>query len=227
MLIRVLQQAQAAGAAQVFAAVEEPALAEAVTAAGWRAIMTGAQESGSARVAAAAAQLGLPPEEIVVNVQGDEPFIEPHVIRACAARAAAVSCVCATPCRALKDAFEYEDAAVVKVIADCEGFAMYFSRAAIPHQRDFNGGSIGGGRGAEAAPAAARAHLGLYAYRLRELRRFLSLPPAPAEQCEQLEQLRIIWHGGRIALVECESESFGVDTEEDLARARRRAGGGA
>lgn len=210
MLLRVLQQA-AAAARHVVAAVADAALARLAQDNGFDAVMTGAHESGSSRVAAAARRLQLPADAIIVNVQGDEPFIEPELIRALAAHAAASDCDCATPCRPLHEEQEYHNPAIVKVVSDQHGYAVYFSRAAIPHQR-------GGG-----VPPAARAHLGLYAYRHAALQRFISLPPAPTEQAEQLEQLRILWHGGRIALLDCESASFGIDTADDLQRARDRA----
>ena len=211
MLIHVMQRAAAAGARRVVAAVADRLLADTVQSAGYEAILTGLHDSGSSRVAAAAGSLQLPPESIVVNVQGDEPFIEPSLIRAVAALAAKTSCALATACRPLKDAEEYHNPAVVKVVGDRDNFAAYFSRAAIPHQR------------AGGVAETARAHLGLYAWRLNALQHFISQPPAPAEQAEQLEQLRVLWHGGRIALLDCHSESFGVDTPLQLAHARRLA----
>lgn len=213
MLVRVLQQAAASGAARVVAACAEEELAEVVRAAGFTALLTGEHPSGSSRVAEAATLLNLPQDAIVVNVQGDEPFMEPEVIAATAARARAVECACATPCRTARSEEEAADPSVVKVVGDRDNFAAYFSRACIPHRR--GDGSNG--------MAALRVHLGLYAYRLAALRRYTALPPAPTEQAEQLEQLRVLWHGGRIALHDCASESFGIDTEADLARARDRA----
>ena len=211
MLIRTLAQADAAGAAQVIAAVAEQTLADVVTRAGYTAIVTGEHESGSSRVAEAAHKLELPPDAIVVNVQADEPFIEPDIIRSCALRAATEYCVCTTPCCPLKSEEDYYNPAVVKVTRHHDNTAAYFSRAAIPHRR-------GGG-----VPPEARAHLGLYAYRASELAHYIAQPPSPNEQLEQLEQLRILWYGGKIVLIDCLSDSFGIDTAEDLARARARA----
>ena len=208
MLIRVLQRAAAAGAQRVVAAVADQPLVDAVQGAGYEAVLTGEHDSGSSRVAAAADSLHLPPESIVVNVQGDEPFIEPPLIRAVAALAAKTACALATACRPIKDAEEYHNPAVVKVVGDSGNFAAYFSRAAIPHQR------------AGGIATMTRAHLGLYAWRLNALQHFISQPPAPTEQAEQLEQLRVLWHGGRIALLDCTSESFGIDTPSQLAHAR-------
>lgn len=212
MLVRVLRAAAAAGAAQVYAAVDAESLAVAVTNAGYLAVMTGECDSGGARVAAALQQLPLPDDTVIVNVQGDEPFIEPGLIRDTAALLAARrDCVCATPCRPPTDMAEFNDAAVVKVVSDKDGVACYFSRAPLPHWR-----------GETALPTAARVHIGVYAYRAGYLRQLPSLAPSPLEQLEQLEQLRILWHGGKIALLETNSDSFGVDTADDLARARRR-----
>ena len=137
LLARVLQNAaRAAGAAQVVAAVEDETLARAARAAGFLAVATGAAESGSARAAAACEKLGIADDEIIVNVQGDEPFIEPQIVAAVAARLAdAADCACATAARPLAGIEEWRDPNVVKVIADCDGRAMTFSRAPIPHPR--------------------------------------------------------------------------------------------
>lgn len=213
LIVRVLHQAAASGAARVAAAVArgDAALIAAVTRAGYPAIPTGDHDSGGARIAEAAAILRLPPHTLVINLQGDEPFLEPNLIAATAATAAAhPDAACATPCRPLAGAAEYNDPAVVKVTADKHDRALYFSRAPIPYGR------------AGVIPATARAHIGLYAYRLQSLNHYQALPPAPQEQSEQLEQLRILWHGGTILLHPCQSHGFGIDTPEDLARARAR-----
>lgn len=211
MLIRVLQQAVAANAEHVVAAVAEQTLADAVTAAGFNAVLTGEHDSGSSRVAAAAETLALADDHIVVNVQGDEPFIEPELINAVAQLAANNTAHCATAARPLTHDDDYHNPAVVKVVGDNNNNATYFSRAAIPHQR--SGG----------VPALARVHLGIYAYRVGALQHFMHLPACPTEKIEQLEQLRILWHGGSIALLEYPSKSFGIDTAEDLARACQHA----
>ena len=221
LLARVLQNAaRAAGAAQIVAAVEDETLARAARAAGFLAVATDAAESGSARAAAACEKLGIADDEIIVNVQGDEPFIEPQIVAAVAARLAqATDCVCATAARPLAGIEEWRDANVVKVIADCDGRAMTFSRAPIPHPR--------AAADEGAPPSCARAHLGIYAYRAGFLRRFAAWPPSPPEICESLEQLRILWRGEKIALAFVESRAFGIDTAADLeaARARWAAGG--
>ncbi len=208
MLLRVLQQASQSGAQQVIAAVEDDILFNTVTAAGYQAVRTGDCSSGSERVAAAAAQLKLPEDRIVVNVQGDEPFMEPEVIRGTAQLLSQrLDCGTATAMRSAH-AGEYESTAAVKVVYDADGTARYFSRAPIPHFRT------------PAVKGDARIHLGIYAYRMAALQHLTQQSPAPLEQAEQLEQLRILWHGGKIAIWMTESKSFGIDTPEDLERAR-------
>ncbi|MBE8158887.1 MAG: 3-deoxy-manno-octulosonate cytidylyltransferase [Betaproteobacteria bacterium] len=213
MLVRTLRQAAKSGAVEVFAAVDDEEISAAVKKSGFRPCMTGECESGAARTAAAADKLNIPENYIIVNVQGDEPFIEPEIIRGAAELLfARPGCVCATAARPLHSAEEFYELAAVKVVADANGAARYFSRAPIPYpQKD------------SPPPAAARIHIGVYAYARRFLRALSALPPSPAERAENLEQLRILWHGKSIALLECVSESFGVDTPADLAKARARA----
>lgn len=209
MVVRVLERAAAAAPDILLAAVDDDEIAAVIRAAGFNVIITGDCDSGTARVAAASQHLS--PDTIIVNMQGDEPFMEPHIPRHTAQLLAQHDdCVCATPMRPIIDQAEFNNPAVVKVVADADGTARYFSRAPIPHQR--RGGM-----------PQAWAHLGLYAYRASFLRRFVTMNTAPTEQSECLEQLRILWHGGRIALLECQSQSFAIDTPDDLARARHRA----
>ena len=211
MLARTLQQAARAGAAQVFAAVDDEETAAAAKKAGFTACMTGECESGTARAAEAADKLQIPENHIIVNVQGDEPFIEPEIIRAVAELLfSRPTCVCATAVRPPRGEEEFYEPAAVKAVSNADGTARYFSRAPIPHPQ--NG-----------AADSARIHIGVYAYTRRFLRALPGLPPSPAEIAENLEQLRILWHGKSIALLECNSESFGVDTPADLEKARARA----
>lgn len=213
MLVRVLRRAQKSGAMRVVAAVDDEEIAEVARAAGFEARMTGECDSGSARVCEAARLCEVSEETIVVNVQGDEPFVEPELIRAVAHRLSeSPSCVCATAMRPPHSAEEFARSSAVKVVVNSAGEALYFSRAAIPHLRE-----------SDAVPDCARVHIGVYAYFPRFLRRFSALPPSAAEECEQLEQLRILHHGESIAVAEFPSESGGVDTPEDLAAARARA----
>ena len=199
MIVCVLRRAAAAGAARVLAATDSEAVAKICRAAGFEARITGECNSGSDRVAAAAEDCGLDDDTIVVNLQGDEPFMEAHLAHDIAALLAhRRDCCCATVARPLRPQ-EREDNNVVKVVADRNNNVLYFSRAAM---------------------SAAQAHLGVYAYRMSFLRRFVALSPSPLEKAEKLEQLRILWHGEKIALLSTDSKSFGIDTPDDLSRAR-------
>ncbi|MGI9297369.1 MAG: 3-deoxy-manno-octulosonate cytidylyltransferase [Gammaproteobacteria bacterium] len=213
MIVRVLRRARSSGAMRVVAAVDDDEIAEVVRAAGFEAQMTGECDSGSARVCEAARICEVSERTIVVNVQGDEPFVEPELVRAVAARLSeSPACVCATAMRPPHSAEEFARPSAVKVVANAKGEALYFSRAVIPH-------ADGDGE----VPASARVHIGVYAYFPRFLRRLAALSPSAAEQCEQLEQLRILHHGESIAVAEFPSRSEGVDTPEDLTAARARA----
>ena len=161
--------------------------------------------SGTDRIAEAAAQLGLADDAIVVNVQGDEPLIAPQLIaRVAAALEARPDASVATACHPLREAREFANPNVVKAVLDARGDALYFSRAGIPFPRE-------GGM-----PSAYR-HVGIYAYRVAFLRRYAGLEPAPLEAIEQLEQLRVLWHGLRIAtVIEAGAIPPGVDTPADL-----------
>ena len=163
--------------------------------------------TGTDRLAEVAASL---PCELVVNVQGDEPLLAPEAIdEAVGPLLDDASLQMATLCRTL-EAHEFEDPNVVKVVRDREGFALYFSRAPIPHQR------VAGAT----APRGSK-HVGLYVYRREFLIRLAALPPTPLETSESLEQLRALEHGYRIRVVESAHESVGVDTPADLERVRR------
>lgn len=212
MIVRVAQRAALSGAGQVVVATDAPEVAAACAAHGVQALMTRADHpSGSDRLAEAVEQLGLADDATVVNVQGDEPLIAPAMIDACAATLAAQpDCVMATVAHALQDPAEFANPNVVKLVTDKAGRALYFSRAPIAWWRD------GAGQ-----PNQALRHVGLYAYRAGFLRRFPTLAVSPLEQIESLEQLRVLWHGERIAVhISPEQPGPGVDTPEDLARVR-------
>jgi 3-deoxy-manno-octulosonate cytidylyltransferase (CMP-KDO synthetase) len=173
--------------------------------------------SGSDRLAEACEQLGLAGQDVVVNVQGDEPLIDPALISACARLLAdRADCAVATAAHTLVEQDDFVNPNVVKVVCDQAGRALYFSRAPLPWWRD------GSAPGAPVLPAGqAWRHIGLYAYRAGFLRRFPGLTPAPIEQLESLEQLRVLWHGERIAVhLADHAPAPGVDTPEDLARVR-------
>lgn len=216
MVVRVAQRALAAGAAQVAVACDDGRIAAACAAHGVRAVMTRRDHvSGSDRLAEAATLLGLPDEAIVVNLQGDEPLIEPALLRACAELLAArPDCVMSTVAHVIDEAAEFRNPNVVKLVMDAQQRALYFSRAPIPWWRD-------GPEPATPAEGSVLRHVGLYGYRAGFLRRFPTLPPSPLEQLESLEQLRVLWHGERIAVHVAEQRPGpGVDTPEDLERVR-------
>lgn len=217
MVVRVARQAQACGAQQVVVATDDRRIVEACTQHGVQALMTRSDHvSGSDRLAEACEQLGLDGDQVVVNVQGDEPLIPPALIARCAALLDAHrDCAVGTVAHPIERAAEWHNPNVVKVVLDAAGRALYFTRAPVPHWRDGPAGAL------PHAPTPLR-HLGIYAYRAGFLRAFPSLAPAPLERTEALEQLRVLWHGHRIAVhVTDTAPAAGVDTPEDLERVRR------
>ena len=215
MIVRVARRAALSGASRVVVASDSPEVLAACEAHQVAGVLTRAEHaSGSDRLAEACVKLGLDGRDMVVNVQGDEPLIAPAMIDACAATLAARNdCVMATVAHALEDAAEFANPNVVKLVADARGTALYFSRAPIPWWRD--------GAAATPRPGSALRHVGLYAYHAGFLRRFPMLEASPLEQIESLEQLRVLWHGERIAVhVSAERPGPGVDTPEDLERVR-------
>lgn len=191
----------------VAVATDDDRIAAAVEAFGGTAIMTRADHvSGTDRLAEVAAALDA---EIVVNVQGDEPLIAPEAIDAVVELLDGhPEDVMSTLRRRVDDPADLENPAVVKMVVDLDGYALYFSRRAIPYARS---GSRPSWR-----------HPGLYAYRRAFLCALAALPPTPLEQAEALEQLRALEHGYRIRTAETTTDSIGVDTPEDLDRVRRR-----
>ena len=219
MVVRVARQAAASGAGQVVVAAEDPSIGAACEAHGVRALLTArSHASGSDRLAEACVLLGLDGEHVVVNVQGDEPLIDPQLIRQCAGLLQQRDdCVMSTAAHPIAELADYLDPNVVKLVLDARGLALYFSRAPIPWQRD------GGGAAQPVLPRRPPAyrHVGLYAYRAAFLRSFPTLPPSDIEGTEALEQLRVLWHGQRIAVhVSAQPPGTGVDTPEDLERVR-------
>ncbi|MFM9916222.1 MAG: 3-deoxy-manno-octulosonate cytidylyltransferase [Rhizobacter sp.] len=218
MIVRVARQAARSAATQVVVAADDAEIVEACRAHGVIAILTRSDHAnGSDRLAEACTLLGLDGDAVVVNVQGDEPLIDPALIDACAATLPAhPDCVMGTAAHAMTLAGELANPNIVKVVCDRAGRALYFSRAPIPWWRD------GSTAGAPAiGPLAPLRHIGIYAYRAAFLRRFPSLPVSPLETIESLEQLRVLWHGERIAVHLSEhAAGIGVDTPEDLQRVR-------
>jgi len=176
--------------------------------------------SGSDRLAQACDILGLADSDLVVNVQGDEPLIEPQVINAVAQLLALrEDCCMSTVAHAITDADELTNPNVVKVVLDRFNTALYFSRSTIPFWRD-------GAHATTAAPVETLRHVGIYGYRASFLRAFPGLAHSPLEAMESLEQLRVLWHGHKIAVhVSPETPGPGVDTPEDLARVRHHFAG--
>ncbi len=219
MIVRVARNAARSGASRVVVAGDHPDIVAACAAHGVDSVLTRAgHATGSDRLAEACTLLGLDGADLVVNVQGDEPLLEPALIDACATLLARhPDCVMSTAAHAIDTPAELENPNVVKVVLDAAGRALYFSRAPIPWWRD--------GRAAGESPCHREhpplRHIGLYAYQAGFLRRFPSLSPSPLEELEALEQLRVLWHGERIAVHVTDSRPGpGVDTPEDLARVR-------
>lgn len=218
MVVRVAARARQSGALRTVVACDDKRIAAACQQHGVEAVMTRVDHaSGSDRLAEACTLLGLDGPDVVVNVQGDEPLIDPALVsRVAALLAERPDCVMSTAAHPLADVAELLNPNVVKVVLDAAGRALYFSRAAIPWWRDGHANGV-----TQLPTPAPLRHLGLYAYRAGFLRSFPALPAAPLEQCEALEQLRVLWHGERIAVhVAPHGPGPGVDTPEDLARVR-------
>jgi len=219
MVVRVAERAMQSGAQAVYVATDDPRVQQAAESHGHRALLTRADHpTGTDRLAEAVQQLGLPDDAIVVNVQGDEPLIEPELINAVAAQLQATPdadiATCACP---LADAEALFNPNVVKVVCAAGGRALYFSRAPIPWARD----ALAGGQRVLAPGLPALHHIGLYAYRASFLRLFPTLPHGRLEGYESLEQLRALEHGHVIVVHRAnQPPAAGVDTPADLERVR-------
>lgn len=224
MVVRVAQRVASGlpAGTRVVVAADHPSILQACTRHGVEALLTRVDHpSGSDRLAEACELLKLADEAIVVNVQGDEPLIDPTLVSAVATllqqRPEASMSTAAHP---LHDVTDFVNPNVVKVVLDAQALALYFSRAPIAWWRD------GFAQGITTLPEPAPLrHIGIYGYRVGFLRQFPRLPQAPIEVTEALEQLRAMWHGHRIAVhVTHEAPGPGVDTPEDLERVRRLLG---
>jgi 3-deoxy-manno-octulosonate cytidylyltransferase (CMP-KDO synthetase) len=218
MVVRVAERVRHSAAERVVVAADSPSIVQACQAHGVEALLTRTDHaSGSDRLAEACELLNLAGDAVVVNVQGDEPLIDPALIDAVAAvLQARPEASMSTAAHAVASIEEFTNPNVVKVVLDAQGFALYFSRAAIPWWRD--GFAVGGKALPDPAPLR---HVGIYGYRAGFLRQFPLLAPAAMEQTEALEQLRAMWHGHRIVVhVSATAPGIGVDTPEDLARVR-------
>lgn len=219
MVVRVAQQAARSGASRVVVAADDPRIVAACESHGIDCLLTRSDHpSGSDRLAEACDLLGLDDDIVVVNVQGDEPLIDPGLIRAVADELVRRGdCVMSTAAHAIPTTEDFLNPNVVKVVLDRRGTALYFSRAPIAWWRD----GMGQGTPATLPSPAPLRHIGVYGYRAGFLRQFPKLEPAPLERTESLEQLRTLWHGERIAVHVSElAPGPGVDTPADLERAR-------
>jgi len=224
MVVRVAQRVRAglAPSSQVVVAADSPAIVQACSAHQIEAVLTRVDHpSGSDRLAEACDLLGLDNDQVVVNVQGDEPLMDPALVIAVANllaqhNAASMS----TAAHPIEDPAEYLNPNVVKVVLDANHRALYFSRAPIPWWRD----GLGEESGAMPNPKPLR-HIGIYGYRVGFLRKFPTLSQAPLERIEALEQLRALWHGHSIVVhITPHPPGPGVGTPEDLARVRQAVG---
>jgi len=212
--LRVMSGCAVQDALRVVVAADSPKVIAACQAYGVDAILTRTDHaSGSDRLAEACGLLGLTDEQIVVNVQGDEPLIEPRLVSDVADLLRRRTDVCmSTAAHPIQSVAEFHNPNVVKVVVDTNALALYFSRAPIPCLRDATGDLP--------CPPPLR-HIGIYAYRAGFLRQFPQMPQAPIELIESLEQLRILWHGYQIAVhITPHATAPGVDTAEDLAHIR-------
>lgn len=220
MVVRVAQRAAASGASEVLIATDDTNIAKVVQDFGYRALMTrNDHPSGTDRLAETVERLNLPEDAIVVNVQGDEPLIDPNLINQVASLLAqqpsAAMATCAAP---IVDAAHFFNPNIVKVVCDKAGKALYFSRAPIPWDRD----GLASGSQLLSPETPALHHIGLYAYRVHFLKSFPNLSRGVLESIESLEQLRALEHGYSIVVHLTDSHpGAGVDTEADLLRVRQ------
>jgi 3-deoxy-manno-octulosonate cytidylyltransferase (CMP-KDO synthetase) len=221
MVLRVWARARASGADEVVIATDDARIADAVRARGAEVALTRVDHpSGTDRIAEVADQRGWGDEVLVVNVQGDEPLVPPEVVDQVATNLAEqAQASMATLAEPVVDVAALQDPNVVKVVCDRDGLALYFSRAPVPWPRD--------GMPEDVAAGPWRRHIGIYAYRVGLLRRFVTWPPAILETVEMLEQLRVLHAGERIHVADVAAPvPGGIDTPEDLARVRALLGQG-
>ncbi|HHR6128885.1 TPA: 3-deoxy-manno-octulosonate cytidylyltransferase [Providencia alcalifaciens] len=217
MVVRVMEQAIKSGASRVIIATDHPDVAAAVIAAGGEACMTNPDhQSGTERLAEVIDTYGFSDDEIIVNVQGDEPLIPPEIIRQVAHNlqgSQANMGTLAVPIHSAEEAFNPN---AVKVVMDKDGYALYFSRATIPWDRDQFAKSK------ETIGDTFLRHIGIYAYRAGFIRRYIAWDASPLEKIEMLEQLRVLWYGEKIHVAVAEkAPGAGVDTPEDLELVRQ------
>ncbi|MCL5501247.1 3-deoxy-manno-octulosonate cytidylyltransferase [Escherichia coli] len=216
MVVHVLERARESGAARVIVATDNTDVARAVEAAGGEICMTRADhQSGTERLAEVVEKCGFSDDTVIVNVQGDEPMIPPAIIRQVAENLAARDIGMATLAVPIHHADEAFNPNAVKVVTDAQGYALYFSRATIPWDRDRFAASR------ETIGDTLLRHIGIYGYRAGFIRRYVNWEASPLENIEMLEQLRVLWYGEKIHVaVATEIPGTGVDTQEDLMRVR-------
>ncbi|MEI2265133.1 3-deoxy-manno-octulosonate cytidylyltransferase [Erwinia sp. CGal63] len=216
MIVHVMERARESGAERVIVATDNDEVARAVEAAGGEVCMTRADhQSGTERLAEVIEKYQFSDETVIVNVQGDEPMIPPVIIRQVAENLAKRSAGMATLAVPIDSAAEAFNPNAVKVVRDAEGYALYFSRAAIPWDRERFAVSKN-----EIGDSFLR-HIGIYGYRAGFIRRYVSWQTSPLEQIELLEQLRVLWYGEKIHVDVAQAvPGAGVDTPEDLERVR-------
>ncbi|GAB5414044.1 MAG: 3-deoxy-manno-octulosonate cytidylyltransferase [Congregibacter sp.] len=219
MVQRVWERCCLSAADRVIVATDDQRIADACDAFGAEVAMTAADHpTGTDRLAEVVAALNLADDQVLVNVQGDEPLVPPAVVNQVAQNLSdCPEAAIATLCEPFRDAAQLHNPNAVKVVFDRKGFALYFSRASIPFPRD--------GMAALPADACWYRHLGIYAYRAGFLRRYTAWEPSPPEILESLEQLRALYEGERIHVApSCAALPPGVDTPEDLESVRRLVG---
>ncbi|MFP9229794.1 3-deoxy-manno-octulosonate cytidylyltransferase [Pectobacterium cacticida] len=216
MVVHVMERALESGAQRVIVATDHPDVEAAVLHAGGEVCLTRVDHhSGTERLAEVIERYRFADDEIIVNVQGDEPLIPSVIIRQVAENLAASDAKMATLAVPIETSEEAFNPNAVKVVIDAHGYALYFSRAAIPWDRTRFAQSR------EPIGDYFLRHIGIYAYRAGFVRRYVSWPPSQLEQIELLEQLRVLWYGEKIHVAVAKSvPSVGVDTPEDLARVR-------
>ena len=219
MLARVAERALLSGAEEVWLATDHADVMAAARQHGFSAVLTRTDHpSGTDRLAEVVEQRGWGDETIVVNVQGDEPLIDPQLIAQTAQQLAVSGADIATVAHPIAEAADFFNPNIVKVVCKADGDAMYFSRAPIPYARDHFARETG----SLPPEIPAYRHIGLYAYRARFLRAYARLTPSPLKAFEALEQLRALWHGFRISVVIADHLPMpGVDTPEDAERMRQ------
>lgn len=226
MVQHVVEKALQSGADRVIVATDDErvqqALAPFAAAAGFEVCMTSPDhQSGTERLAEVCRHYGFAADTIIVNVQGDEPLIPPVIIRQVADNLAAASAPMATLSEPIRDAEEAFNPNAVKVVTDREGYALYFSRASIPWDRDRFAASDPVAGSHEQIGAHYQRHIGIYAYRAGFIQRYVDWEPSALEQIEALEQLRVLWYGEKIHVAQAlEAPPVGVDTQVDLDKVR-------